>query len=152
MSTNIKVVDNITKEITREATEREWDSNDICWHHNIEGYSIVGKDEYSDITVPFKVNKSIGYFLVYVLYNTGDSFHREENCIDFIDMFENKESAELIVKVINNDYRKYKKDEDNDNFSITLPGLNGEDYSIHCSWKGYFERLTDVCIEQVYYR
>jgi hypothetical protein len=150
VSTKILILDNEHTEITREATQPQWDADDTSSTHSIQGFKVVTDKGHYTFMVPFKIQPERAYYLVYVLYSTGDSFHNEDGCINFIDMFENEHFANKVRRAIQDDYNKYGKETDNsDKWTITLPNPDGTKYSIHCSWKGYFESLESAHLEIV---
>ncbi len=146
MSVNIEIVREDHVEVTREATRVEWDADDIAHSHSIEGYVVVPKKAYWDFVLNEDPdNKTL--YLIYTLYNTGDSFHYEENAICLVGLYEHKEDAVAVMRAIENDYKKSK--DSFDPLKITLPKAGRVDTIGVSTWKGYFERLNEVCIELV---
>ena len=90
---HIKIIDLSHCETTREADPlNEWDGDDIYTSHNIQGFTVL--DSYHDLPVSFSIEDKRKYYLLYVLYSTGDSFHHEEGCIEYISLYQTLEEAE----------------------------------------------------------
>lgn len=135
----ITVVYDTYTEITREADPDErWDGDNTYEHHTIHGVKHV--DKWGDVYVTFTPEKNKTYYLLYVLYNAGDSFHREENRISFINLYESYECAELNKKRI---------EEQGRNYTFNLVTEEGKEYKLSNPGNGYFERITRVEIEEV---
>lgn len=106
-------------------------------HNDIEIYGIKLSDEYFDISVPFEVNKGDIVHLVYVSYETGDSFGHESGRHEYIAAYKTKEEAEKVVNLLINDF--YYTKERNKGY-LELPLGNGGTFTYSTStYKGYFE-------------
>lgn len=151
-------------EITRERDyEDEWDNDDVAHSVSIFGIETPTKEEtYTDITVPFKVVSEKNYYLVYVTYSTGDSFHQESGCVEFIDVFETREKAENLARIIKDHYqfcdneqrwndKKTKPPKGYNQFSLEYQNEEGKNLNCHVHWTGYFERLESIDIKEVGY-
>ncbi len=146
MSFNIKIEKDSYQHITRERNEDDrWDNDDLCWEHTIRGFKVVNKKDYWDFVLD-KNPKGKTLYLVYVLYNTGDSFHREENVICLIGLYEHDKDAYTVADAIKRDY-----DESSNNYKtkfnpidVKLPKKKVKETISVASWKGYFESLTSV--------
>jgi hypothetical protein len=111
------------------------------------------------------LEKGEQYYLVYAVYSTGDSFHHEEGCVAFVDLFKTAEKAEACAKAINDHYlltdngdqypyktaAQLKKLRPKGYSEWTVPYKNEADVetTAHTSWCGYFDRLTNVVVERV---
>ena len=151
MTTDIEIINNYHTEITRERnTDDEWDADDTSKTNNIEGFKVVKKDDkwkQVDLTVPFEINAEKTYYLVYVIYSTGDSFSHHSGNIDYIEMYETYAMAEATLEMIENANKVKNKD---DSYSIEILNNAGVMYKISSSaWTGYFERLEHVQIDRV---
>lgn len=145
MATNIKIIDDEYTQITREADRNdEWGADDTATSHHIRGFKVTEAKQYWDLIVGYDVKPEVAYYLVYVLYSTGDSFSHHTGRITFIDMYQTIEEAEKAVKVIE------KGVNDDDKYSINYIDNSGNDAKMYCPWIGYFESLEDVNIEIVY--
>lgn len=149
--TDIEIINISYTEVTRERNpEDEWDADDTCTSNNIEGFRIIKPNsrwKSVDLTVDFEPKVDKTYYLVYVIYSTGDSFSHHEGCVDYIFLYENLEFAEATKKMIEDAYKKKDKEE---SYSVEIFNDKGELFKISSSsWVGYFETLTDVVIDYV---
>ena len=137
-------------DVTRHADPDErWDGDDLAYSQTIHGYSIHNKNSYGE-TFPMvsEPDKNKTYWLVYVNYSTGDSFHHKTGCICFVDIFENASDAEHLAKLLEED----AKTEDLDFKPLKVKFPSGIEKEICTStWKGYFETLENVCVQSLRY-
>jgi hypothetical protein len=155
--TKIKVVDRKTSHVTKErdpSDEGDRDSTDT--DHNIVG--IYESKDYGDVEVGFKLDKNKRYYLLYVNYDTGDSFGRDGGQISFINLFENEEKANENRRRIEEHYKKFKDSRDynvygeklqESHYSVRLVAENGEEYMYSPEWMGYFEDMNSVDVDAV---
>lgn len=145
---NYKVLYDSWTEVTRESNSNDqWDRDDTDTSHSINGFKIVDKDNYFDDSINFDAEYDRPYFLLYVLYSTGDSFGHDGGQILFLGLFENMETAQRNLERIRN------HSSEGDKFSMDLIAEDGDKlvkYQIHVPWVGFFENLEDVCIENVW--
>jgi len=137
-------------DVTRHADPDErWDGDDLAHSQDIHGYSIVDKDVYGE-TFPMYVepDKNKTYWMVYVNYNTGDSFHHETGCICFVDVFEDANDAEYLAKILDKDAEK--KDHNFKPVQVKFPNGMVKDVCTS-TWKGYFESLQGVHVRSLRY-
>lgn len=151
---DIKIIDNSYQEVIRECDHTdEWDRDDTREEHEILGIEKVDKKGYRDLTVAFKVEKDRPYYLVYVLYDTGDSFGRDENRIEFVDLYQSKENAEALKKLIEENHAECH---DNDEYSfekrhsLKYKNEEGNEVTFSKSWEGYFENFNGCHVQEVY--
>jgi len=147
----VKVIDDVRSEVTREATRDEWDGDDICEHHSISGIELVPDNgRYRDLEVSFKVEEGETYYLVAVYYDTGDSFHREENRVSFIDLFKTYSKAKEAKKVID-EHSGGDDGVDTGSGKWTFGYKNeaGSDVEGHADWVGYFEHFRECVVHPV---
>lgn len=140
---------NHNEEITRNRDpENEWDADDIYHTHSINGFSVVNKQDSWDFVL--NENPMGRWYLVCVYYSTGDSFHREENCLSLVSFVENIQDAEEILKRIEEDHKLYEKsDEKRGPITVRLPITNKDEIVYTGTWKGWFEKFSSVKIEGV---
>lgn len=136
--------------ITREGTG-EWDGDDIDHEHFFYGFEVSKENKFWD----FILNEDPTgkeYYLVYVLYSTGDSFHTENNCLCMLEFLDSYEDARTLVIAIETDDRNYTKDTDgypHKSLEIKLP-KSGRTISVNTgTWKGYFEHFSSVRMEKM---
>ena len=140
----IKIIDNVHYGVSREATEDQWDRDDTYEDHNIEGIEVPkSKNAYYDLEVGFDILHGVDYYLLYGIYNTGDSFGHDDGRIEFVDLYEDRNVAEDNAKRL----RKHNDDNRNDfmkdgYYSAKLLHESGKEYDFHVPWKGYFENLS----------
>ena len=90
------------------------------------------------VDVSDETYKADAGWLVVVRYSTGGTFSREHGRYEFVAVFNNVREAKALAKEIQKDNDSSKK------FSFTPQTKNVAYNEIHCSWKGYFERLENV--------
>jgi len=121
-----------------------WDRGDTDASYSIHGFEIVGDNDYFDGSISFEPDYKTPYFLLYVMYGTGDSFGSDGGQLLIVDLFENMETAKKNEEIIRNH---------GEDHSITLvTEYKGKltKYKTDAPWVGYFEWLEDVYIERVW--
>lgn len=125
-------------EVTRERNiDEEYSGEDTSTNWNIFS-SLTIDNNYPDITTPFEIEEDKDYYLVYVIYNTGDSFsYHDGSNVEFIEIFENYDKATSLVHQIKS--------------NTNLENLNGEyldekdnKKNLSFCWYGCFESLS-IC-------
>lgn len=134
--------------VTRPADPTDdWDRDDTAASLSVRGIHVVQKQGYRDLTVPFDVIPGRAYWLVWVDYDTGDSFGRDGNQFEAIDLFEDYELARACGKACEDLEEelngKYVYD------SLQYERQNGERVKVHAPWLGYFENLNRVEVQHV---
>jgi hypothetical protein len=86
-------------------------------------------------------------YFVYALYNTGDSFHREDNAMCKIGLYEHEKDAEAVMFALEKDYKN--NPDSFDVLEIALPIKGTVEKIGTATWKGHFERLRSFNIEPV---
>ena len=116
-------------------------------NHSIKGIEI-SKNNYCEFETCFDIpeNSDKTYYLVYVNYDTGDSFGRDEGKISFIDLYETFSKAEDTAKRIRVHYNTNKELYVDEKYSLTVIAENGKEYNICPSWMGCFERLNYIVV------
>jgi hypothetical protein len=148
--TNIRIKDRSIEETTREATEDQWDRDDTATYHYIDEIEIVGDDDYNDLVVPFKVNPNESYYLLSVVYSTGDSFGRDDGRIEHIELYSDKKLAEANATAIEEHYKNHKQNYfSNDKVELIITNQSGKKYACYCSWMGYFEYIQEATVTGV---
>lgn len=148
----ISIVDNAYTHVTRhKEPDERWDADDLDSDHNIVGFEFApkGKNSYCDIETPFKVDPYKDYYLLYVIYSTGDSFHQESGLIEFINLFEDVNIAYENKRRIDEHYKKNKRTNSEDTYSVKLLSSIGNEYKINIPWMGYFESLDECEVKLV---
>lgn len=150
MQTYLKVNDNVTYETTEYADpDDDWDRDNTAEYHHITGVEIVDKKDRWDLCVPFEVDPDRSYYLLYAIYDTGDSFGRDEGRIELIDLYQDREVAMANAARIDAHARKYDstrwgsaREEMDEPYTVKLMNDAGEECQVHTPWNGYFERLS----------
>jgi hypothetical protein len=145
MQQKIRIVKDSYSHVTRHSDPtEEYDGDDIVNEHSISGFAPVDdKDYYDFILDDYDPTEDKAYYLIYVLYDTGDSFHREDNVICLVECVGDRHTAETIAKAIN-------KDALNGGMGPIVLTIDGKKYSIGCSeWKGYFEHFRSANVERI---
>jgi hypothetical protein len=150
--TEIHILDKTYEHIVEHGDGKEWGRRD-CTHteHNIRGIEIA--DKYPTMTVPFKVIHNTPYYLLYVLYQTGDSFGYDTGRIEFVDLYRKVEHATKNRDFILEHYKKHKdnySDGFGNKFNLILYRTPSKSYEIYVPWMGYFERLESVEFQTVF--
>jgi hypothetical protein len=135
--TNIEVNYDRREYVTRRATEDRRDDTAA----DISVYSISRKAEkgYRDISVGFDVVPGQNYWLLWADYDTGDSFGRDGNKVEFIDLFQSPDRAAAAAKEL----------EDVRDFSAKYTREDGTKIKMYIPWVGYFESLNSLNITMV---
>lgn len=149
MATYLRVLDDVTYETTEYGDpDDRWSRDSTAEYHHISGIQIVGEKDRWDLCVPFEVDPDRSYSLLYVIYNTGDSFGRDDGRINLIDLYEDQEVAFANAARIDTHARQYDKTrwgsaraEMKEPYSVELLTNEGESCMVHTPWNGYFERL-----------
>ena len=147
--TSFDVVDNYIEETTRQATEDKWDRDDTARYHDIREIKIA-KDKYSDMTAPFKIDPKETYFLLSVIYSTGDSFGRDDGRIEYIELYSDESLAKQNADEIEKHYTNHKDSYHNRNkVELMITNQAGKKYAYYCSWIGYFDFLQEARVDAV---
>ncbi|WP_298752109.1 hypothetical protein [uncultured Arcobacter sp.] len=109
---------------------------------NSHTFKVVGKDVYGTIPFNFDTDEQDVYFLLYVSYETGDSFGKSSGNTEFIGLYNDPKIAKENQQTIE-DYVEHRK---NDNWSVELWNSDGsEKYSYSTSaFTGYFEYVENI--------
>jgi hypothetical protein len=83
------------------------------------------------------------YYLVYAIYDTGDSFGRDEGRIEYIGLYSD-------LEVAHENERRCR--ECVEGYSVTLVTDSGKEYKVSTPWVGYFEHLQYVDTETLFPR
>jgi len=130
-------------EVTREATEDQWDADDLSHSTTYTGFRIVEKDCYKSLSLPFEPEQGITYYLVYGIYSTGDSFHYEDGCSHVVSLHKDvKEAEDVAAKLV----KQYEGQKD---FSTVPLTANGIHFDFYPPWLGYFESLTEIVVKPI---
>lgn len=147
MITKITIVDDVHTGTTREPDDDGWDRGNSVEYHNITGFYVSEENMSFDLSIPFTPKKDTPYYLVYIDYNTGDSFGHDEGLVRFVELFQSEEKAEELERKIDKDYRENKEK------FTTIEYLldDGKEARFYTGdYKGYFDSLNSVNIKKIY--
>lgn len=119
----------------------QWDKADVERTTSINGIIPVQEGYYDVIALDDNAEQ---YYLLYVVYETGDSFHRDSGVVEFVDLHSDYDIAIANANKIRQHY-----EQDDDKFSVTLTDDAGATFTQHCPWTGFFERVQDIIVEPV---
>jgi hypothetical protein len=126
------------------------------------GIRVVKDNEYSNLVVPFEISDDKGYFLVSVVYTTGDSFNTTTGVIEHVELYDDRKQAEATAETISkhneihNDAHKLGTKQlaileelYGDSHFVKLKNSAGKVYKQHAPWRGYFESVEQVVMQVV---
>jgi hypothetical protein len=152
-----QIIDYVFSEITRECDpDNDYDNDDLHYNYRFDGYNLSNKNGYNHEVIVgqslYKEGQDV--FLVYVLYDTGDSFHREDNYRSDVGVFASMNDAKSVydaLRLINWDDRKDSMNYRTEKIKVMLPDAK-QTYEVYSSaWMGYFEQFKSVEIETLHY-
>lgn len=148
------VIDHSVSTTTRESSDNgEWDRGDTETTHSIKGLTRARDDEYSNLAYNLELDSGDSAWLVFVIYSTGDSFGNDDGqCLMPIALFDSCEKAErCVVKIEKNekDYQTEKLKRSMDAWTVEYRDNCGIKRSFSAAWRGYFESLDSIEVEQV---
>ncbi len=122
------------------SSSSSWSFKKIWYVDDIEKH-------YGDITSELDIKPGEEVYVVWVEYDTGDSFgYATCGSSDSVAVFKNYEAAEDFKKHIESE--KYTPDPDKKYMYMNVyEALDGQKVHFYGSWQGYFERLAEVHIE-----
>lgn len=98
--------------------------------------------KYFDLITEYDLNKDESYYLVYVTYETGDSFGSSKGNIEYIHLFKDENLAFDLCRKIQNEEKEFTR----------IDFINDAGDKIHTHnnlWSGYFEELESVDVKEV---
>lgn len=139
-------------EVTRSADpDDRWDADDLDTTWSIGSKITETEDKYPDIVTGFQLEPGQQYYLVYVIHNTGDSFHYHEGYgCEFVEIFKDPAKADKLVEQIqqqNKDYNNNRKDLGKNAYNLSYKDENGNTKDLHCNWNGYFESIHTCSVQ-----
>jgi len=112
--------------------------------NNIAGLIEVSKNNQFDLLT----NKDNGpYYLLFVEFETGDSFVYHEGIIEYVGLYTNKQRAQdnayRIKEHHNSNGAKFGSKEYPE-ISVVLLSDDGKEFSMETPWNGYFESIKNI--------
>jgi hypothetical protein len=126
----------------------EWTRDSTAETHSITGIKEVSNNDYHDVCT---TDGDGPFYLLYVIYDTGDSFGTDEGRFEEVLLHRDIEVAKKNKKLIETHYSEYCKKNgfSPDCWNLELSTDEGESVRVCPSWIGYFESLVSVEIERV---
>jgi hypothetical protein len=121
--------------VTREATEDQWDADDLAHSYHIDGWYITERG-------PYRIDPEKPVYAVYVNYSTGDSFHRETGLMEVMMVNQNPEMAKRNVEQL-------EAADKSQSYSVDLFLDDGSTFKQSACFTGYFESLEYAGYEQI---
>lgn len=136
---NVKVIWSEREYQTREADDDGWDRGDFAV--DADGFEAVKTDVYSDKwNDVFEVSDDAEVLVgVIVRYTTGNTFGNTSGVVQVMDVFDNIEDAEALIKVLTDD--QYKGSGSGRHYNWNRE-YKGKEYYVN--WLGYFESLDSI--------
>lgn len=138
--------------------EIESDEEFGSWERYYENWfeSISKAKDVPDVVSDFDIQKGETCYVVWVEYNSGNSFGTAENeNVEVVGVFRDKKCAKELEKAIVDLNRKCQLGEfDNcenwdDTYKFYFKTSDGQEFKYgHCPWYGYFESLSNVYVEE----
>lgn len=132
-----KVMVEINEYQTREPNGDEWDSGDTAADISIQGVEFA--ERYFDVALPQEYDASKPLFLLFANFDTGDSFGRQCNKFDAVDIFQDRGRAEAAQRALT----------DSEEGNASYVRDDGTTIKYCCPWHGYFECLNYLEVEEV---
>lgn len=126
----------------------EWSRDSYYESHTVRGIKEVKEKDYFDL--PLEDGEGPIY-LLYAIYDTGDSFGRDEGRFEAVMLHHDRSIAEENRRRILEQNRQYEQSRGHnmEDYSVTLLTDSGKEFQISTPWNGYFEDLSTVEIEEV---
>lgn len=137
---------NYSKEYPNEYNSEYYNTSN---NYDIYGLELTENNKYFDLTIEGNVERGDILYFVYGEYETGNSFHRETGCIEFIDVFREKQNAYDCQKELENHNKKHKSGIYDEDYFCQLKRENGTLYQYSIPWNGYFERLNFIEVKEL---
>lgn len=121
---------------TREPDDDEWDNGETAADISIQGVEFA--EHYFDVALPQEYVPGPLY-LLYANYDTGDSFGRQRNRFEAVDIFQDRARAEAAQRALT----------DSEEGNASYVRDDGTTIQYSCPWHGYFECLNYLEVEEV---
>jgi hypothetical protein len=135
---------------TREGDpEAEYDGDDTETSTTVNGVRHVKESGFWDLIVNYPLDRSKNYYLLYVVYSTGDSYNHDEGKVVFIDLYEDVKVADEAAKILE---KTYDITEYNYKFPkhVDIPDSKGGINHLYAGpWIGYFSQFTEAVVKKV---
>lgn len=118
---------------------------------SVQGIEVVKEKDWYDVVTDFAVKKNVQYYLLYAVYETGDSFGRDGGRTEWIGLYRDFHLAQAQAEKIEQHANEYDRrgQSSSDAYTVKIVADNGTEYPLHTPWNGYFEHLQYVSVEGV---
>lgn len=148
---SLEIVDDVYSRDTSEPDpDDSWDRASTYTTHNIEGFRAAPESDgkYYDIVVPYAPLFEERYYLLYVVYSTGDSFgHDEGSSIEYIGFY--KPSQLGIAQENERKINDFTHNRNSGKYSVKLKSPEGKVFEQSAPWVGYFESMDTMEIIEI---
>lgn len=120
----------------------EWSRDSTSEEHNPIGLVEVRDGDYHDIC---GVGEGDTFYLVYVIYDTGDSFGQDYGRMCPVSLHSDPKVAQLNKERLEKDNRAGN----HNSYSIKLRNDDGSNFTIGKPWSGYFETFNYVEVREL---
>ncbi len=144
---SIEVEDDLHGHDTSKADpDDKWSRASTHTEHNITGFKVRSEIQYGDVMVPYEPEIDVDYYLLYVVYSTGDSFgHDSGNSVEYIGLYTKEELH--IAKENQQRIETHNRGKRETKLQLLMP--NTSDFDIYVPWHGFFESLDYVNIATI---
>lgn len=135
----VALVDRSGTEVTRHASEDEYDADDLAHDASFGGVRLCEGREAGDLAVAFEPAPGMEVFAVAVRYSTGDSFHHETGLYSVVAVFSDMQHALWCKAAI---------EQGQESFGLCVYAEDGTLTRLDVAWAGYFESLESCEIHR----
>jgi len=140
---NVKVnVDSYCESYGEVDPEDSWSRESTDMSHSIR--SVTESGNYFDLVTDFDLDASRNYHLLYVIYDTGDSFGTDGGQIEFVGLYQDLNTAHENRRRLEEHYKSPE-----DSHTVALVTDSGEECKMGVPYMGYFESLRDIEVQTV---
>jgi len=147
----IKVLSHSWTEITEEANpDDDWSADSTSTYWSFNGIKVVSEKDYFDLVTAFEPKKRETYYLVLVVYHSGDSFHHADNeYVEYIDLYQDINNAEQAAEEIRQHDSAYDRRGHEETYKLMVTMANGKRKHHYASWHGYFNGVGSIQVVSV---
>jgi hypothetical protein len=135
----VALVDHYGTDVTREASDDEYDGDDLAHDASFAGVRLCAGKEAGDLAVAFEPKPGMEVFVVCVRYSTGDSFHHETGLFSVAAAFSDEQHALWCKAAI---------EDGKESFGLCVYAEDGSLTRLEVNWAGYFERVESCDIHR----
>ena len=141
---SIEVEDDLRGHETSEADpDDKWSRASTHTDHNITGFKVSPESHYGDVMIPYEPERGVDYYLLCVVYSTGDSFgHDSGSSVEYIGLYTKEELH--VAKENERRIETHNSGKHDTTLQLLMP--NTYEFRTHIPWHGYFESLDYVDI------